>query len=392
MSALEGLRVLDISAYAPGRFATMLLADLGAEVIGIEMVSGGRKGGFKMLEDDTHPRWLWHQRNKRSMTLNLKSEAGLALFKKMAADADVVVEAFKPGTAQRLGVDYDAIRAANPKIIYCSISGFGQDGPYAQLTNHEANHQALSGVMERNRLRDGEPHMSSAFVGDLAGGSMNAVIAILAAVIHRARSGEGQYIDVAMTAGLLPLLGYHAYSNQRPPSPRFFSTVSPAHNIVPEQAVYRTKDGRHVAISIPEPWLYQRACNEFGCPEIIPNQFSDDEDIRRQSFERLQQVFLTKTRDEWEAFNHEKDLGISPVKDLSETFTDPQMLHRGMIIDYDYAPVGPTKHVGVPFILSKTPAMGVRNIPRYGEDTDTILREFGLSEAEIEGLKEQGAC
>ncbi len=392
MNALEGIKVLDLSAYAPGRCATMMLADFGAEVIGIEQVVAARKGDFKMLNDDAHPRWVWHQRNKRSLTLNLKSPEGLEIFNELVDGADVVLEAFKPGTAKRLGVDYETLSKLNPKLVYCSISGFGQDGPYSQLVNHEPNYQALSGVMERNRFFEGPPHMHSAFLGDLVGGSLNAVVGILMAIIHRNNTGKGQHIDVSMTAGLLPLLGYHAYAQQLPEHANFFSTTSPAYNVVPEQAVYETKDGLHVGVSIPEPWLYRRACEELGCPDLADKQFVEDEESRKAAFARFQEIFLTRTRDEWDAFNREHDLGISPVKSLEEVFEDEQMLHRKMIIEHDYEPVGTVKHVGVPFTLSETPSVGIRNIPRYGEDTHSILKEIGRSEDTINALRGVGIC
>lgn len=390
--ALSGLKVIDLSAYAPGRYATMLFADMGAEVIGIEVASGARKGEFKTVEDDSHPRWVWHQRNKRSMTLNLKAPEGKEVFRKLIAEADILVEAFRPGAAKRLGIDYETLSRINPGLIYCAITGYGQDGPYAHLINHEPNYQALSGVLERNRFRDGEPHMASGFLGDIAGGSLFSSVAILAAVIHRQKTGEGQFIDVSMMAGLLPLLAYQSYATQMPPEPRLMSTVSPAHNVVPEQAVYPTSDGRHVAISIAEPWLFERACTVLGCPEIIPNHFTDDEDLRRQTFDRLRAVFQSRTMAEWETFNDEHDIGISPVKTLEEVFTDPQMVHRGMIVDYDYPPVGRRKHIGTPFIMSRTPANEIRSIPRFGADTRTILQELGYGDQAIDALFDAGVC
>jgi crotonobetainyl-CoA:carnitine CoA-transferase CaiB-like acyl-CoA transferase len=392
MGPLNGLKVVDISNYTPGRYATLLFADLGAEVYGIEVPQSAKKAAFKVMDDDTMPRWVWHQRNKRSLTLDLKSDAGRKVFAQLVEKSDVVLESFKPGTTKRMGVDYEAVRKIKPDIIYCSISGFGQDGPYAQLICHEPNFQALSGLLERNRFANGAPHMSSAFLGDIVGGSMSAVIAVLAAVVHRKNTGEGQYIDVGMTAGLLPLVAYQSYAVQKPVSPQFLTCESPALNVVPEQAVYATKDGKHVGVAVLEPWLWKRACETLGCPEIIPNYLSDDANVREETYAALARVFAARTRDEWERFNFEHDIGISPVKDLQETLDDPQMLARGMVIEYDYAPVGKMKHVGVGFKMSRTPPVGIRNIPRYGENTAEILGELGYSASDIKALKDAGVC
>jgi crotonobetainyl-CoA:carnitine CoA-transferase CaiB-like acyl-CoA transferase len=394
MGLLDHITVLDLSPYPPGRYATMLFADMGAEVIGIEIPSGTRKGAFKMLDDDTQPRWLWHQRNKKSMTLNLKSDDGKTIFEQLVKRADVVVESFRPGNAKRLGLDYDSLTKIKPDLVYCAVSGYGQDGPYAQMASHEPNYQALSGVMARNRTNDGVPHMSSTFMGDLVGGAMNAAIAILAALLHRNHSGEGQFIDVSMTAGLVPLLAYQSTAHLRKEafSPRFLSTLSPALNIVPEQSVYRTRDRRFVAISVVEPLLWKRFCEVTKCENLAPNFLSDDEAVRDRTQAALVKLFEARTRDEWEALNNEFDLGISPVKELEEIFSDPQMLHRNMILEYDYPPVGRTTHINLPFTMSKTPVGGVRTIPRYGEQTDEILASLGYSPEQIKELRGAGAC
>lgn len=394
MGVLNHVRVLDLSPYPPGRYATMLFADMGADVIGIEIPAGTRKGAHKMLDDDTQPRWLWHQRNKRSMTLNLKSEAGLDIFKQLVGTADIVVESYRPGNAKRLGLDYDSLVKVKPDLVYCSVSGFGQDGPYSQLASHEPNYQALSGVMARNRTHDGIPHMSSVFLGDLVGGAMNAAVAILAALSHRDKTGEGQYIDVSMTAGLVPLLAYQSTAHLRlePPSPRYISTLSPALNLVPEQAVYRTKDDQFVTVSAVEPLLWSRFCEVLQCNDLIRNFMSDDESVRAHTQAILTEKFLTRTRDEWEALNNEHDLGISPVKELEEVFSDPQMLHRNMFVDYEYPPLGKTTHVNLPFTMSKTPVGGVRVIPRYGEQTGEILGALGYTTEQIEELRRSSVC
>ncbi|MFA7588007.1 MAG: CoA transferase [Novosphingobium sp.] len=265
-----------------------------------------------------------------------------------------------------------------------------QDLHFAKLTD---NRKALACAMLAERhvrlfsIISNKQNMQG-YRNPFAAQSLYGVVAILAAIHDRGKTGLGQHIDVAMTAGLLPMLGYHFYSHQRPPTPRMFSTESPASNIVPEQSVYRTKDDRHVAISIPEPWLYERACNELGCPELIPNYMTDDPQLSYDTRKRLEEIFSQRTRDQWEVFNFERDLGISPVKNMDEVLDDPQMKHRGMIIEHVFEPVGAVKHIGTPFILSRTPADGVRDIPRYGQHTTELLTALGYSSEEIEGLEE----
>jgi crotonobetainyl-CoA:carnitine CoA-transferase CaiB-like acyl-CoA transferase len=162
--------------------------------------------------------------------------------------------------------------------------------------------------------------------------------------------------------------------------------------VVPEQSVYRTMDGRYVAIGFLEPWLFQRACEALGCPELVPNHFTDDENLRAATQARLAALFLTRTMDEWTAFNTEHDLGISPVKNLDEVFEDPQMQHRRMVVEHDHPTAGRSKHIGVPFIFSRTPADRIRSIPRFGEHTREILVELGYDEAQIEAFFEAGVC
>jgi formyl-CoA transferase len=156
--------------------------------------------------------------------------------------------------------------------------------------------------------------------------------------------------------------------------------------------VYRTKDGKYVGVAVLEPWLWKRACETLGCTEVVQNYLTDDKALREQTFTALARVFAARTRDEWERFNSEHDLGISPVKNMEETLSDPQMLHLGMVIDYDHPPVGKMKHVGVPFRMSRTPTEGIKNIPRYGEHTDEILGQLGYSSSQIQKLKDSGTC
>ena len=389
MGALDGIKVLDVSFYAPGRWATMILADLGAEVIGIEMRRGDRPATLNILDDDTHGRWVWYQRNKKSITLNLKTEEGKKIFYDLAKHADVIVESFRPGTPKRLGIDFETVKAVNPRIVYCSVTGFGQDGPYAHLFGHEPNYEALSGALGRNRERGGRPILLSTLAGDLCGGAYNAVVAVLSAVIHAMKTGKGQYIDVAITAGILPLLGVQPYLYWRSAPPYPTGGESPSLGGRPDFHVYETKDGQYVAISPIEPWAWEKLCRLLGREDLIPH-FQATGQKREEVIAALTESFASKTKHEWVETNEKENIGISPVlMDFEETFSDPQMVHRQMVVEIDYAPLGKVKQIGIPFKMSETPPE-IKWIPRYGEHTEAILAELGYPESETERLRDQG--
>jgi crotonobetainyl-CoA:carnitine CoA-transferase CaiB-like acyl-CoA transferase len=388
MGALSGLTVLDLGFYAPGRWAAMVLGDLGADVICLEMPRGTRPSDFAVLDDDTGQRWIWYQRNKRSVTVNLKTADGKRIFERLAKRADVVIESYKPGTAQRLGIDYESVRRLNPTIVYCSVSSFGQTGPYRDLISHEPNYQALSGALGQNHEHGGTPVMLPAVVGDLGGGASNALVAVLAALLHRGTSGEGQYIDVAITAGVLPYvagLPYATWLNDP------YRQVSMSENVRPEFRVYETKDGRHVVVSAIEPWLWERLCHAIGRDELAAEHQPAGE-RRAAIVAELTETFLSRTQAEWAELNLRENVSITPVLEtVQDIENDPQMRHRNMIVDLEYTPLGTVKQVGIPFQMSQTPAE-VRWIPRYGEHTTDVLTELKFAPDEIDALRQNGTC
>ncbi len=387
MGPLSGYNVLDLSFYAPGRWACMALGDLGADVVCIEMPRGSRPGGYEVLDDDTHPRWFWYQRNKRSMTVNLKTPGGGEIFERLVRRADVVIESFKPGTAERLGVDYKTSRAINHRIVYCSVSGFGQSGPYRDLIGHEPNYQGLSGALGENRIDGGEPHVAPAIVGDI-GGSNNALVSILAALLHRERSGTGQYIDVAITAGILPYLGLFPYSHWYPDS---YRNVSVSSNLRPDFRAFRTSDGKYVSVSPGEPWLWRKFCAVIGRSDLA-DEFQATGERREWVVAELEDTFATQTRDYWTDLNRRENVSITAVMStMAEVEADPQMIHRRMVQEVTYRPLGTVKQVGIPYQLSETPAE-IRWVPEYGQHTEEILHELGFSEDQIDALKEAGTC
>lgn len=387
--ALAGLKVLDLSFFAPGRVTSLFLADLGADVVCVEMPRGVRPDESR-LDSDTSSRWLFYQRNKRSITLNLKTEGGQRVFRELAKDVDVVIESYKAGTAARLGVDYETVRQFNPEVVYVSVSGFGQSGPYKEYIGHEPNYQGLSGILAHNHLEGVPPTVLPALVGDIGGGAMNATIGILSALYHKQRTGEGQYIDVAIASGILPLLGSLPYAQWLGEEYRAKSFAS-GHRAA--FRAYETKDGKYVSISPSEPWLWKRFCTAIEREDLAPLKSKgagggEDPSLLGE----LMKVFASRTQREWTELNERENLAVTPVlADIKEIEDDPQMRHREVIVEIDYEPLGRVKQIKTPFKMSKTPPT-VRWIPRYGEHTEAVLTSLGFDDADLAELRAQGAC
>jgi crotonobetainyl-CoA:carnitine CoA-transferase CaiB-like acyl-CoA transferase len=384
-AALRGVKVLDLSFFAPGRAASLVLADLGADVICVEMPRGVRPSASR-LDEDTSSRWLFYQRNKKSITLNLKTEGGQRVFRALAKEADVIVESYKPGTAKNLGVDYETVREFNPQVVYCSVSGFGQTGPYSRYIGHEPNYQGLSGVLGNNHLDGVPPTVLPALVGDLGGGAMSGTVAIMTALFHRERTGEGQYIDVAIASGILPLLGSLPYAQWLGEEYRAKSFAS-GHRAAFRS--YETKDGKYVGISPSEPWLWVRFCKVIGREDL--SGYREGQSESPVLVNELKQVFLSRTQQEWVDLNERENIAVTAVlDDIRDIENDPQMVHRGVIVEIDYPPLGTVKQIKTPFQMSKTPPT-VRWIPRYGEHTDEVLGAAGFDDDQIKALRSEGA-
>lgn len=389
MGALSGLKVLDLSFYAPGRWPTMVLADLGADVVCVEQPRNLRPAAHATLDDDTTARWMLYQRNKRSVTLNLKTDAGQQVFTRLAQQSDIIIESYKPGTAERLHVDYDSVKKLNPAVIYCSVSGFGQTGPYSQTIGHEPNYLGLSGALGYNRKTDDDdPMMPNMILGDFAGGGTNALIGILSALHYRHLTGEGQYIDIAIVQGLFPFMGIVPYAQWNGDK---YREVQNSSGRRPGFRAYRTKDDKFVAISPSEPWLWARFCTAVGHEELIAdhNVMGERRDVVVSIFEKL---FASRTQAEWIELNNRENLSITPVwTTVDELEADPQMQHREAIVEIDYAPVGRIKQIATPIKMSVTPPE-VRMMPRYGQHTDEVYAELGFSVEERAEFRATGVC
>ena len=386
--ALEGVRVLDLTRLLPGGFCTLLLADLGADVLKVEDTSGGDYirwmppfyGGKEEQQQGTGSAYfLALNRNKRSLRLNLKDERGRDVLLRLVEDYDVVVESFRPGVMDRLGVGYEALRGRNPRVIYCPISGYGQDGPLTARSGHDTNYLALNGLLGLTGRRGGPPIQSAGQIADLGGGGLMAAVGILAALYERERSGEGQVVDISMTDGALSWLAMVAA--------RYFAEGRVPHRGEPELAggiacyvPYETSDGKWVSLGALEPKFWQNWCNGVGRPDLIEKQFEHPDS---EAGAEIAAVFRERTRDEWAAFAGEHDCCLEPILDLDEVLASELVRARAMVVELNQPGIGPVKQVGAPIKLSRTPADTSGAAPALGADTDEVLREVGIDPAPL---------
>jgi len=388
--ALRGIRVIDISRYAPGPYCTMLMADLGADVIVVEEPPGvGRRVDQEMGVSDRSKAFLPMGRNKRSVALNLKDEAMREAFFRLVDGADVVVEGFRPGVAERLGVDYPAVSRRNPSVVYCSISGYGQTGPHASLPGHDLNYISLAGTLGMIGWPGQAPTIPLNVLADFAGGGLYAAFAILAAVIARGPTGRGQYVDMAMSDGVMSLACLAAsdyFSSGVParPGEYFLNGAYPCYN------VYATADDRWLSVACMEPWFWGKLCQALGCPEFIPEQFNPDKFPEMFAF--LRRRFRDQTRDQWFAELKDQEICVTPVYDLEEALADAHTQAREMVAELSHPEYGTIRQIGVAPKLSDTPGRVRTLAPRPGEHTEEVLREAGYSPEEIAQLTGLEAC
>jgi crotonobetainyl-CoA:carnitine CoA-transferase CaiB-like acyl-CoA transferase len=390
--ALDGVRVLDLTRLLPGGFCTLLLADMGADVLKVEDTAGGDYirwmppyygGDDEQRAGTASAYFLALNRNKRSLRLNLKDERGRDVLLRLVEDYDVVVESFRPGVMDRLGVGYDALRSRNPRIVYCPISGYGQDGPLTGRSGHDTNYLALNGLLGLTGRRGGPPIQSAGQIADLGGGGLMAAVGILAALYERERSGEGQVVDISMTDGSLSWLAMVAA--------RYFAERKVPQRGEPELAggiacyfPYETRDGRWVSLGALEPKFWQNWCNGVGRPDLIEKQFEHPDS---EAGAEIGSVFRERTRDEWTAFAGEHDCCLEPILELDEVLDSELVRARGMVVELDQPGIGAVKQVGAPIKLSRTPADTTGAAPALGADTDEVLREIGV---DPEALREEG--
>ena len=394
MSALAGLRVLDLTRLLPGGFCTLLLADLGADVIKVEDTGAG-----------DYVRWapphyagadpsaggalfLALNRGKRSVRIDLKAPAGRDVLLRLAGDADVLVESFRPGVMERLGVGYDALRAANPRLVYCAITGYGQDGPYRDRAGHDANYLALNGLLGLTGAPDGPPVQAAGQIADLGGGALMAAVGILAALRELDRSGEGQLVDVSMTDGSLSWLAMVA-------ARMFAEGAAPGRGMLELAGglicyrPYRCADG-WVTLGALEPKFWRAWCAGVGREDLAERQFDP---VGSETHASVEAVFASRTREQWAAFNAEHDCCLEPVLGLDEALDSELVRARGMVAELAQPGVEePVRLLGVPIKLSRTPGDPTRAPgPVLGEHTEAVLAEAGYAPEEVRSLIEAGA-
>ncbi len=399
MLALEGIKVLDFCRNAPGMFATMILADLGAEVLMIERPMDETRAAYERIvagiegpEDERrHASFNALQRNKRSIALNLKEAEALAVFRRLAADADVVVEGFRPGVVDRLGVGYEQVKRMNPRAIYCSVSGYGQTGPYSQMAGHDINYISFAGALGLiGDSPDGKPVIPLNLIADYGGGGLCGAVGILAALMAREKTGEGQYVDIAMTEGVLYML-CGAIADSLSQGFRATRGGNRLNGGSPFYNVYRTADDKYFSIAAIEPWFWENLCRSIGREDLIPHQ-SAGEERRAEIARTLESVFLTKTRDEWFETLRDANISVGKVLDLDEALSDPQALERGMVVELEApgVPEGRVVQPGIPFHLSETPGKVRHAGSVTGQHTAEVLAELGYTSIQIDGLLARG--
>lgn len=391
---LEGIKILDLSRLAPGPYCTMLLGDLGADVLLIEEVGGGssRRAGMGARPDpEAAARTAAYNalgRNKRSIGLNLKNEDAKRIFFDLCKEADVVLEGFRPGVVKRLGVGYDAVAAINPRVVYCSLSGFGQDGPYSGLVGHDINYISIGGALGSIGWPGQPPAIPLNLLADFAGGGLHAAFAIVVALLARNQTGRGQYIDVAMSDGVVSLLaaastGLFGQGIVPRPGEHMLNGGVPYFN------VYETSDGKWFSIGAIEPWFFANLCKVLGKEEWAERQH--DRSLHPEMHAYFTQQFKTKTREEWFRVMSEVDICAAPILALDEVFDDPHNRARGMLVEVDHPTLGKVKQVGIATKFSDTPGAIRSTAPVVGQNTDELLRHMGMDSARIAALREAGA-
>jgi len=386
-AALEGIKVLDLSRLLPFNYCTLMLADLGAEVLKIEEPEIGdymRWMPPKLKKEGAI--FLMANRNKKSMTLNLRDEKAKEILRTLVKEYDVLFESFRPGVMKKLGVDYDNLKEINPRLVFCSSTGYGQDGPYKDRPGHDMNYISVAGILEATGRHTGAPVIPGIPIADMSIGIFSA-FSILAGVIARDRTGKGQHIDMSMTDCMVSYnianIANFIASRQSPGLEILgISGENPCYN------VFKTKDGKFISQGNIEDKFWINLLKLIGREDLKEYQFATGEK-KEEVMDELQKVFLTKTRKEWLELFEGKDICYAPINDAEDMMTDPHVQHREMIKEMEHPIEGKVTTVGFPFKFSETPAEIKTPTPTLGQHTEEILKGLGYKDQDIKELREK---
>lgn len=388
---LAGIKILDFSTLLPGPFATMMLSDLGAEVLKVE--APNRPDLMRLgppHDDGVSAGHMAINRNKRSITLNLKIPEAVSIVKRLVKTYDVLLEQFRPGVMARLGLDYDTLSAENERLLYCSLTGYGQTGPYRDRAGHDINYLALAGVLSVSGRASEGPVPQGFQLADVGAGSYNAVVSLLAGIIERERSGRGQHLDVSMTDGAIAWMTLMAVrylvGGEDPGYETEFLNGGSFYDC------YRTKDGRYLSVGSIEPQFFAGLCRGIGREDLAESRgwgMETGEEMRALKRE-VGEVIGTRTLEEWVEVFAEHDACVEPVLTLSEMEQHPQVRARNMIVEVRKPDGGEQRQINTPFRFSRTPAEVRLPGPGLGEHTDQVLAELGCQPEEIEDLRAKG--
>lgn len=391
--ALEGLKVLDLSRVLAGPYATMILADMGADVLKIEMpVKGDDSRAFGPYVGGESSYFMSINRNKRSITMNLKNEESKNMFLELVKDADVVVENYRPGTMEKLGIGYDVLKEVNPKIIYAASSGFGHTGPYSKRAAYDAVVQAMGGIMSITGELNGKPTKVGSSISDIIAG-MYTSIGILAALEYRNRTGKGQKVDVAMLDTQVSILeNAVARYMATGVSPKPLGNRHPS--IIPFED-FETKDGS-IMIAAGNDALWGKLCKALGVPELIDDERFKTNPLRGENYDEMRPLvakpFLNKTTKEWMDILNEVGVPNGPINKIEDVVNDPQVKARDMIVEVDHPKAGKISMPGVPIKMSETQGSVRKPAPILGQHNEEVLKgKFNLTDEDIQRLKDEGA-
>ncbi len=384
---LEGMIVLDATQVMAGPFCTLLLADMGAEVIKVEKPAGddSRRIGPPFIKGESAA-YLGVNRNKKSVVLDLRTDAGKDAFKRLAAQVDVVAENYRPGTMERLGLGPEALRVNHPQLIYVSISGFGQTGPYASRPGYDLVAQGMSGMMSVTGHPDSAPIKVSIPIGDLSAG-MFAAYGVLSAYIHRLKTGQGQIVETSLLESAIALTVWESaelWGSGRTPEPK-----GSAHRMVAPYQALVTSNG-YVNFAIGNQAIWERFCNAVGLETLLddPRFLSNPERVNhhQELAAELERTTIKKTSAEWLVLCQEIGVPAGPIYDMAQVYQDPHVIERGMIQQLDHPIAGLINHIGLPVKMSLTPGQVRMPAPTLGQHTAQVLARFGFSSSDIANL------